>query len=123
LRFQPQELGGWGSCCLLSDCPQQNPAWLAALLMCRCNAAELGGILSIARPFRVKRSFLASSTVMHSLLLSYNNTTKRSMFEVHSLILSISGLSLNVSKSLVTSSKTDYVSHAVFFPRLIKDDT
>ncbi|KAH3741203.1 hypothetical protein DPMN_047923 [Dreissena polymorpha] len=27
LRFQPQELGGWGSCCLLSDCPQQNPAW------------------------------------------------------------------------------------------------
>ena len=43
--------------------------------MCCCNAAELGGILPIARPFEVKRSFLASSTVMHSPVIQQYNIT------------------------------------------------
>ena len=103
LPIQPQLPGDGYFCSLSRACPQQYPAWYAALLMCCCNAEEQGGILSMDLPFLVNKSFLAASTRKHSLFLSYSRTTKRSMFSTDSLTQSSLGLSLSKLNSLVTS--------------------
>ena len=78
---------------------------------------------SIDRPFWVKNSGRASSTLLQELVWSYIKTTNRSIIGIWSWsYLSDKGTLPIASNASTTSGNTLVVLHAVFFPFLRKND-
>ena len=98
-----------------STCPQIWPPWYAALRICWCNAACVGGSLSIDRPFFVNNCFLAKSIHVQVLVPSYSSMTKRSMLDKQA-VDGLSGALHSCSKLSDTSGKLTQDSQALRLP-------
>ena len=112
--IQPHSSGLGNAGERFSTCPQIWPPWYAALRICWCNAACVGGSLSIDRPFFVNNCFLAKSILVQVLVPSYSSMTKCSMLDKQA-VDGLSGALHSCSKLSDTSGKlTQVPQHSVY---------